>query len=328
MLFGVSVLDITLCIERNYGETELSLLHQIQEAVVQEGSDLGSVLLKLRLLASRLGSDVLEEWVKHESEGYPPGSEVPPYRVVSVSYKGTFSGPFGSGINNAPIPTYLVEKHAGEHWTKKEVRESIAGVGELLRMSAEMGALGIDASNLILLLQGKVYEHYSCIDISSSISRTAIAEIQQAVRSRILELTLELEKSIPAAAHVSFGTPQERDTNPEKVQQISQQIIYGNVNTAVAGAHGSTINLSIGKGDTKSLIEYLEKSGIPKADATEIAEIMETEKPTSSEEPFGAKAKHWIASNLKKAVQGTWKIGLTVATKVLSEAALKYYGLK
>ncbi|MGB1836786.1 hypothetical protein, partial [Marinobacter adhaerens] len=88
----------------------MSLLHQIQESVVQEGSDLGSVLLKLRLLASRLGSEVLEEWVKHESEGYPKDAELPEYRVVGVSYRGTFSGPFGAGIQNAQIPPYLIEK--------------------------------------------------------------------------------------------------------------------------------------------------------------------------------------------------------------------------
>lgn len=166
--------------------------------------------------------------------------------MVSISFSGTFAGPFGSGLNNVSIPTYLVEKHAGEQWVKKAVRESIAGVEELLRMTAEKGYLGIDASNLILLLQGKVYEDYSCIDISGFISRTAIAEIQQAVRSRILELTLELEKSIPAAAHVSFGALKETETDPEKVQQISQQIIYGNVTTAVAGSSGTQISVEIG----------------------------------------------------------------------------------
>ncbi len=306
----------------------MALLHQIQEAVVQEGSDLGSVLLKLRLLASRLGSDLLEDWVKHESEGYPKDAEVPSYRVVSVSYKGTFSGPFGSGINNAPIPTYLVEKYAGEHWTKKEVRESIAGVEELLRMSADKGALGIDASNLILLLQGKIYEDYSCIDISSSISRTAIAEIQQAVRARILELTLELEKEIPAAAHISFGAPQTTETNPEKVQHISQQIIYGNVTTAVAGSSDTQISVEIGLRDNESFIEYLTESGIANEDARELAEIVQSEEPSSPEEPFGENAKKWISSNLKKAAEGTWNVGISVATKVLTEAALKYYGLK
>jgi len=51
----------------------MSLLQQIQESVVNEKAGLGSILLKLRLLASRLGSDLLEEWVKHETEGYPKG---------------------------------------------------------------------------------------------------------------------------------------------------------------------------------------------------------------------------------------------------------------
>jgi len=271
---------------------------------------------------------VLEEWVKHESEGYPKDVEVPPYRIVGMSYKGTFSGPFGSGIKNAPIPTYLVEKHAGEGWTKYEVGESIDGVEELLKMSAERGALGIDASNLILLLQGKVYEDYACNDISASISRTAIAEIQQSVRSRILELTLELEKSIPAAALVSFGGPQNTETNPEKVQQISQQIIYGNVTTAVAGSSGTQIAVGIGVRDNNSFIDYLVESGIPRDDASELAEIVQSEEPTSPEEPFGEKAESWLGSNLKKAAEGTWNVGISVATKVLTEAALKYYGLK
>lgn len=306
----------------------MSLLHQIQESVVQEGCDLGSVLLKLRLLAARLGSDVLEEWVKHESEGYPKEAEVPSYRVVSVSYQGTFSGPFGSGIQNAPIPPNLIDMFAGEGWTHYEIRESIAAVDDLVKSCADGGSLGIDASNLILLLQGKIYKDYSCNDVSGTISRSAFSEIQQTVRSRILELTLELEKSIPAAVNVTFGASKNQDANSDKVQQISQQIIYGNVTTAVAGGHNSTINISIGQGDTKSLIEYLEKSGMPNTDATEIAQIMESEKPASHEEPFGAKAKNWIASNLKKAAEGTWTIGVTVATKVLSEAALKYYGLK
>ena len=306
----------------------MSLLHQIQEAVVQEGADLGSVLLKLRLLASRLGSDILEEWVKHESEGYPKDAELPTYRIVDVSYTGSFAGSFGASINNVKIPTYLVEMHAGEAWTKKEVRESIAVVGELLKMSAEKGGLGIDASNLILLLQGKIYKDYSCIDISSSISRTSIAEIQQAVRARILELTLELEKSIPAAAHVSFGAHQNADTNPEKVQQISQQIIYGNVTTAVAGSSGTQVAVDIGVRDNDSFIEHLVKSGIPRNDASALAEIVQSEEPSSPEEPFGEKATSWLASNLKKAAGGTWKIGISVATKLLTEAALKYYGFK
>ncbi len=223
----------------------MSLLHQIQESVVQEGCDLGSVLLRLRLLASRLGSDILEEWVKHESEGYPNEVDVPSYRIVGVSYKGTFSGPFGSGIQNAPIPPYLIQQYANERWVNHEIRESISAVDDLVKSSADGGSLGIDASNLILLLQGKIYEGYACNDISATISRTSLAEIRQAVRSRILELTLELEKAIPAAALVTFGTPRNEEKNSEKVQQISQQIIYGTfTNSSVNLGDKSTLTNS------------------------------------------------------------------------------------
>jgi hypothetical protein len=297
--------------------------------VVQEGADLGSILLKLRLLAARLGSDILEEWVKHESEGYPMDANVPEYRIIGVTYRGTFSGPFGSGIQNAQIPPYLIEKHAGNSWTKYEVRESIAAVDEMVRrQTSEGGDFGIDASNLILLLQGKIYKGYACNDVSGSISPTSLYEIQQAVRSRILELTIEFERSVPGSVHVAFGTTSTEKKNVEQVQQISQQIIYGNVSTAVAGGSGSQISVAVNERDSESFIAHLVKSGIPEKDASELAEIIATEEPSSVEEPFGQKAKKWLGSNLKKAAEGTWGVGVSVATKVLTEAALKYYGLK
>ncbi|ASM17533.1 hypothetical protein HW877_16205 [Serratia marcescens] len=306
----------------------MSLLHQIQEAVLQDGSNLGSVLLKLRLLAARLGSNDLEEWVRHESEGYPHDAVLPEYRVVGVIYKGTFSGPFGSGIKNAPIPPILIQKFAGDDWNTVSVRESIAAVGELVKASAEGGFLGINASNLILLLQGKIYNGYACNDISGEIPTVSLSEISQAVRSRVLELTIEIEKSIPAATHITFGTQNMDKDNASKAQQITQQIIYGNVGNAISGGSKSNINVTIQSNDRESIVNYLKESGISEKDASEFALIVESEKPASSEEPFGDSAKNWIASNIRKAADGTWKAGVAVATKVLTEAALKYYGLK
>lgn len=134
----------------------MSLLREIQSALVKEGSDIGPILLKLRLLASRLGSDILEEWVKHESEGYPTEADLPEYRVLPISYRGNFSGPLGSGIQNAPIPPLLIKQLCGDSWVDYKMRQSIAAVDELL--SGEGGTLELDASNLILKLQGKVYE--------------------------------------------------------------------------------------------------------------------------------------------------------------------------
>src|SRR5882762_8593500 len=107
----------------------MSLLREIQ-ASLMEGQAIGPILLKLRLLASRLGSGLLEEWVKHESNGYPIDVELPSYRKIGVPFRGTFSGPFGSGIKNAPIPPYLIEKHAGPNWNLWPMRQSVAAIDE------------------------------------------------------------------------------------------------------------------------------------------------------------------------------------------------------
>jgi hypothetical protein len=63
-------------------------------------------------------------------------------------------------------------------------------------------------------------------------------------------------------------------------------------------------------------------------DAQELARLAASEKPDSSAEPMGPRVRSWFVENLKKAASGTWKMGVAVATDVVKEALLKYYGLK
>ena len=272
----------------------------------------------------------MEEWVRHESEGYPPDASLPPYRFIEISYKATFSGPFGSGIRNAPIPTQLIRKFAGERWVKYELRQSIAGIDDLVA-SDPGGILTVDASDLILRLQGKVYQDYACNDVQATVSRAALVEIQHAVRSRILDFTLQLQKSVPEAAAIDLGTAQTLSTSAsdsQKVSQIHQQIVYGNVTSISSSGPGSSVVVHSAKGNTEELVRYLANAGILKADAQEFATTLASENPRQEDEPFGSNAREWLSSNLAKALDGTWKVGVNVATKVLTEGALQYYGLK
>lgn len=160
-------------------------------------------------------------------------------------------------------------------------------------------------------------------------SACGLAEIRHAVRSRVLELTIELEKAVPEAATIAIGRPDSNSSLSSAVAtQISQQIIYGNVTSVSASGDGAYVNISINKGDAQALVEYLKHAGIAEADAKQLAEIVATEEPESKQEPLGDKAKKWLIDNLKKAANGTWKAGVSVATDVIKEAILKYYGLK
>jgi hypothetical protein len=306
----------------------MSLLHEIQAAVLQENVDIGPILLKLRLLAARLGSQPLADWVKHESEGYRSDVACPDYRVIPVTYRASFSGPFGSGIRNAPISPYLIEKFAGKEWINYEIRDSIAAVDDLLSSSARGDTLGINAANLILLLQGKVYPNYVCNEVTGTISRSALAELRHSVRSRVLELTIELEKSVPEASSILLGKVEATSSqSTAAATQIAKQIIYGNV-TSISASDGSRVLVTVGERDTKTLFEFLTQAGLPASDARQLVDIAASEEPVSKQEPIGTKTQKWLAENLKKAAGGTWKMGVSVATDLIKEALLKYYGLK
>ncbi len=106
----------------------MSILNEIQAAAVDGESDLGALLRKCKVLAARLGSEPLENWVLWESNGYPENVEVPDYRTWELQLTGHFFGPFGSGIQNAPIPLVCVPDKFRKHYERYECRQSIASI--------------------------------------------------------------------------------------------------------------------------------------------------------------------------------------------------------
>lgn len=307
----------------------MPLIHEIQKELMQPDSNLAPILLKLRFLAAKLGSHPLAEWVKYEAEGYPSGVDIPDYRYLGVNYKGTFSGPSGSGIRNAPIPPFLIDKFAGSHWTNYQLRQSVAAIDKLVSSDKKgSGILTIDASNLILLLHGKIYDGYACNSVEGNVSVAQLKEVQHAVRNRILEITLEIEQSVSGSTDIDIGGTMENENNESgKVNQIFYQTIHGSMTNVSNTGSINNLHFDMRKGDQRSIQEYLVSSGIQKDDAAEFCDTLTREKPESKSEPFGTKAKLWISQNIKKAVDGTWAVGISTATDVLKKAALSYYGL-
>ena len=310
----------------------MSLLHEIQKSLMQEEAiNIGSVLLKLRFLASSLGSDLLEEWVMYEIDGYPEDVPVPSYRKVDVSYTGTFIDAVRA-LNKVPIPPHLIQKYADERWIKYEMRQGIAEVDDLVRSSRRMenAELQIDAANLILILQGKIYKGMACSSVTGVISISAVAALQFAVRKRVLEFTIKLEKEIPATGEIAIGKPfiELSAETTAATTHIAHQTIYTDNYTVMSNSGAGTQSVSVSnirQGDVAAFEKALIEGGITKADASELANIVSEEEPQSKEEPFGARAKAWLAENLDKATEGAWKISKQVAMKLLTEATIQYY---
>ena len=304
----------------------MNLLGDIQASLLVPDSDIAPILLKLRFLASRLGSTPLQEWVKYEAQGYPEEIDVPDYRQLPATYFGTWINPVRQ-LNNVPIPRHLVAKYGGEDWVTISMRQSISVVDALA--DGDGDTLTLDASNLILRFQGKLYRDHSCISVTGEISKTAMREIQSAVRNRVLELTIELEKALPDTANVELEAPISTEKkSAEVVTQVFHQTIYGPNTTLTNSEVGTQINLTIGQGDGVALVSELVRSGIPEKPAEEFGAIVSSEQPSGPGSPFGKKAVKWLGENVGKAADGSWNMGIGVATKLFEQAAMRYYGLE
>ena len=92
-------------------------------------------------------------------------------------------------MENAPIPPALINKFAGEHFTHYKMKGSVSAI----TMLAQTDGARVDGSNLILLLQGKVYADYRCNDVFGTVSPTDFVGILDVVRSKILDFTIAIE---------------------------------------------------------------------------------------------------------------------------------------
>jgi hypothetical protein len=255
----------------------MPLLSDIQQDIMED-KPLAPILLKLRFLASRLGSDALEDWVRFEIDGYGEETEVPPYRSIGVTYKASFLGPAGSQMKNAPVPPALIEKYAGNNWLKVSERQSVSAIENLIAsVGSDGGGLHIDASNLILVLQGNLYPGMNCVSVDGRISVGSVVALLSSVRSRVLELTIQIEKSAPIASTVTFGKSIAPAPDASSITNITNQVVYGNMTSISNSSHtsvgDSSQNKSIKLSGDKLIAEVhqaLTNSGV---DADELAKI-------------------------------------------------------
>lgn len=300
-----------------------SLLVSIQQSLLDSESTVAPILLSVRYLANRLGSDILKQWVRYESDGYPSEVDVPDYRTIDIAYKGHFSGPFGSSLKNAPIPNYLIEKLVGKQSVTMRVRQSIAEVDELVTRTKlkKRGTLVVPGANdLMLVLQGKVYPEYACNQVIGEVSVSALASIQSVVRSRLMDLTLEFE-NIAGASSITVGSnDQPGQTNQAGVvNNITNQVIYGNNYTvSTEGGPFSLHSINIPSGDKSALRAALIRLGLDENSASDLTNVIAEDNSTNSES-LGSKTKEWISKNVADAVKG-------VITNIVVEFAQRFHG--
>src|SRR5713101_3731477 len=283
----------------------MSILEDIQSAAIDSHSDLGTILRKCKVLAARLGSQPLENWLLWESNSYPDDVNVPDYRTWPLQLNGHFAGYFGSGIQNAPIPLAVLPEKIRKKYEAYECRQSITGI-EAAVNSGE-GTLRVSTSDLAVVLGGDVYANYNCIQAWAEFGSGHLVELLNSVRNRILDFVLAISKESPTAGDP--GTQPNMAIQASHVTQIFQTTVYGGSATLVGSAHNSSINLNVVQNDFASLERALRRHGLSTEDIQELQEAVGKDAMPAAKDKLGPKVSSWVGRMVVKAAEGTWNVG-------------------
>ena len=303
----------------------MSLLREIQEAAIDNNVELPTLLRKCKVLAARLGNEGLSNWVDSELNGYSDIDDLPDYRILNVNSKGHFSGPFGSGLRNADIPLICIEEKFRENLAHSYMMEAIASLEALVDKSDGGTAQEPWPPDLVAYVGQGIYENMNCMQAWKVIPITAIIAALDAVRNRILSFVLEIEAEAPDAGEAPLHS------NPlpqEKVNQIFNTYISGNVQNVSTGGQNFTqsAQITVTKGDFESLANYLQSHGVTIEDVKELKDAIDEDEKAGHGSEMGPRKLSWMAKMYNKIKSGAWKIGSSVATKVLTEGMNDYLG--
>lgn len=292
----------------------MSLITEIQQAAVEKGTDLATLLRKCKVLATRLGSVPLEDWVLHESNGYPPGMDLPDYRVWGVQIVAHLMDQFGAQMQNVMVAPHMIPEVVRTRFSRFEYRDSVATAEYVLRNHDE-GMQTFATSNLRSMLHGKVYKGFQCHSAVAQFSNQHLVAMLDAVRNRILDFALALGKIAPDAGE---GQAQ---VEVQRVTQIFNMTIHGSVGV-VGTANNAIVNVTTN--DWAALAQFLATNGAAADDIDDLRDAV-TEEPQPETGRWGPRVSTWIGKMMGKAADGTWQVGPGAAGNLLAQAIAAYY---
>ena len=298
----------------------MKLLDDIIDLLSDENGSLNAALLKTKVLMHTIGHAELAEWVNHELSGYPEDKPVPPYRTVGGRVADNIQN-MTMIQSNVNLPTMHLPEKLRKWLENHELREAMSVLEEMaqpkqdatLRMplSPEIGAR-IDKGMSGYWVQ-KCWVEMTPLQVKNGIAQ---------VRSRLLDFALNLRDKI--------GGVEEKDVKvvaqKNDVPAMFHGAVFGDHAVVVIGDHNQTkISNEVKQGDFESLATLLEKSKVEEADILELKEAIAADGEIKDGK-YGERVKSWMGKMTKKAIEGSWSIGIGAAGTLLAEALKAFFG--
>ena len=213
--------------------------------------DIATLLRKCNVLAVRLGNADFRQWVDNELNGDSEVAALPAYRVVVAESFGHFWGPYGSSYENVLIPPITMPEKAREILTHMHFMQPVsaylaAGDGGMLRQNWP--------ADLVAIAGQKIYQGMTCMAAWKQVPATHVAALLDTLRTRVLNFCLEIEAEAPDAGEAPPGQPL---VPQERVSQVFNMVINGNVHNASSGGTNVAQSAAITQGASEDLLNKL-----------------------------------------------------------------------
>jgi hypothetical protein len=244
-------------------------LSEIIDAAAADVVPVATLLRQVKIVASRMGTLELEDWVNRELSGYDSVGDLPPYRgPFPAEVLGKFTGPFGASATLAIPQMSLPEALQSGGAFEVAFTDPITALEQLAQANTDEGGnlqnpwpgdMIAYVNNLTHTGKTRLLDGYGLIHAYRPVSPAQIAAVVDAVRTRVLNLALDLEKVAPTAGDPGDGT----SLNKEQVQTIVTNNIYGDGNNLSVGSPGSVQSSNIvKKGDLAGLRTAIAATGL------------------------------------------------------------------
>ena len=281
----------------------MKLLNEIIDLSTNAETSLSVILRKLLVLSYELDNGRLTAWANAELDGYDNYEDLPDYRVITTGARGTFSGAFGAGIKNAPLPAVILDE-AHRSWAiEARVGQNIA---EIEATAARNGGRRPWPANLVLLYQHSFYQGYALVEAWQDMPGPVFVGIADTVRNRALRFALELRRELGSAGDDLGAIPS------AEVDQNVTNFIYGG-NYVIGGTShrfSQASTQTITAGDQVGLAASLGALGFSGVEIGDLIKAIKADSADKDKPGIGKRAAAWLGT-IGTAI-GT--AGLSVAT--------------
>ncbi len=307
----------------------MPLLRDIQDAAVDNNIDICNLLRKCKILAARLNNKEFSDWIDYELNGYNDKGDLPIYRVLNTQSYGFFAGPFGSSMDNAPIPPSCIPKEVSYMTTTSYLIGPISAYAALVNDAKNTGENFKDPwpQDMVTRFANDIYENMACLSAWKMIPYGAMVSVIDTIKTRILDFSLAIEKEAPDAGEA----PQNTSPVPqEKVSQIFTTYITGNVQNVALGNDNVSQDgeFNVTAGDLSSLKSALDSLGVSNKDFDDLKAAIQADKDPNDKPAYGENTKSWLEKMVSHAEAGALAVGTSVASTMLSNYLFSFFGMQ